>query len=134
MDTMAVVANIIGNQGVVRIFEKDSDKRVVVVGTQDARNIVIVPRDSKWWLRASRSINVGYVIKKTNKKSNNKSERFAHIMYWRCSINRLVSSSNIGIVIEDAVLVSYVSVKYILPTRCVESVTVTIQASSIISS
>ena len=66
---MAVVVDVVHNRGAVRIFEKDSDKRVVAVGTQDAGNMVIVLWDSKWWLRASGSVDVGYVIKKTDKKS-----------------------------------------------------------------
>lgn len=66
---MAVVVDVVDKRGAVRVFEKDSDKRVVAVGTQDAGNMVIVPWDSKWWLRASGSVVVGYVIKKTDTKS-----------------------------------------------------------------
>lgn len=69
---MAVVVDVVDKRGAVRVFEKDGDKRVVAVGTQDAGNMVIVPWDSKWWLRASGSVDVGYVVKKTDKKSDKK--------------------------------------------------------------
>lgn len=60
---MAVIVDVVNNRSAVRVFEKDSDKRVVAVGIQDAGNMVIVPWDTEWWLRASGSVDVGYVIK-----------------------------------------------------------------------
>ena len=59
---MAVVVDVIHNVGAIRIFEKDSDERVAAIGTKDAGNLVIVPWDSNWWLRASGSLKVAYII------------------------------------------------------------------------
>lgn len=62
---MAVVVDVVDKQGAIRIFEKGGDKRVGAVGTESAGNMVIVPWDSNWWLRASGSLKVGYIVEKS---------------------------------------------------------------------
>jgi len=64
-NTVAVVVDVVDNRGAIRIFEKGGDKFVDGVGTEEKGNIVIVPWNSNWWFRASGSLQVGYVVKRS---------------------------------------------------------------------
>lgn len=63
-ETVAVIVDVVNNQGAIRIYQKGSNKRVDAVGIEEAGNMVIVPWDSNWWFRASGSLRVGYIKKK----------------------------------------------------------------------
>ena len=49
------------NQGAIRVFEKEDDTYVNIVGTEEAGNMVIVPWKSTWWFRLSGSLRIGYI-------------------------------------------------------------------------
>jgi hypothetical protein len=56
--------DVIQNQGAIRIFERDSGEYVDGVGTEEAGYRVIVsPWQTSWRLRASGTIDVGYIKK-----------------------------------------------------------------------
>jgi len=58
---VAVVVDLVYNQGAIRVFEKAGDTYVNIVGTEEAGNLVIVPWESTWWFRVSGSLRVGYI-------------------------------------------------------------------------
>ena len=61
---MAVVVDVVNNQGAIRIFEKENDEYVNGVGTEEAGSLVIIPWDSNWRSRVSGSLRIGYVVVK----------------------------------------------------------------------
>lgn len=60
-NTVAVVVDLVHKQGAIRIFEKEDDTSVNIVGTEETGNRVIVPWESTWWFRVSGSLRVGYI-------------------------------------------------------------------------
>lgn len=60
-NTMAVIVNLVDDQGVVRMYKKESNIWVDTVGTEEAGYMVILPWQSTWWFRVSGSLRVGYV-------------------------------------------------------------------------
>jgi hypothetical protein len=64
-NTVAVVVDVGSNRGAIRIFEKEGGGYVNIIGMEEAGNQVIVPWDTNWWLRASGSLQVGYIVEKT---------------------------------------------------------------------
>lgn len=64
-NTAAIIVDLVRHRGAIRIFKKESDDYVSGVGLEDAGNFVIIPWESKWWLRPSGSLRIGYVTGKT---------------------------------------------------------------------
>lgn len=60
-NTVAIIVNLVDGQGAIRIYEKENDTYVDIVGTEEAGNIVIIPWQSTWWFRLSGSLRVGHV-------------------------------------------------------------------------
>lgn len=65
--TVAVIVNLVDGQGAIRTYEKENDAYVDIVGTEEAGNFVIIPWESTWWFRLSRSLRVGHVKAKYTK-------------------------------------------------------------------
>ena len=47
-NTVAVIVNLVDNQGIVRMYEKDTDKYVDMVGIEETGNMVILLWQSNW--------------------------------------------------------------------------------------
>ncbi len=60
-NTVAVIVDLVDDQGAIRMYEKESDTYVDMVGTEEAGNMVILPWQSTWWFRVSGSLRVGHV-------------------------------------------------------------------------
>ena len=45
-NTMAIIVNLVDGQGAIRIYEKENDTYINIVGIEEAGNIVIIPWQS----------------------------------------------------------------------------------------
>ncbi|KAI9749788.1 MAG: hypothetical protein M4579_006738 [Chaenotheca gracillima] len=64
-DTVALVIDIGQNQGAIQIVEKQANKYVDMVGTEEAGNMVMIPWNKDWWFYCIGSTRVGYIRTKT---------------------------------------------------------------------
>jgi hypothetical protein len=60
-DTVALVVNLVGNVGAIRIFETSSKKFVDMVGMEEAGKLIMIPWNSAWYISAAGSLPVGYI-------------------------------------------------------------------------
>ena len=64
--TVALVVDVRGGQGAIRIVNKEDNKHVDGVGPmKEAGNLVIVLWKNKWWYYAIGSVRVAHVEKKS---------------------------------------------------------------------
>lgn len=63
-DTIAILVDVRGRRGAIRIFKKSDKEYVDGVGTERSGNLVIVPWDPCWYFQAAGSLLVGYVVLK----------------------------------------------------------------------
>jgi len=68
-DTVAVIVDVSSNRGAIRIYEEAEGTRVGGIGMEEEGKQVIVPWNNSWWIRASGSLRVGYVIEKTERET-----------------------------------------------------------------
>lgn len=59
--TIAIVVDVISNQGAIRIFEKESGEYIDGVGTEEEGYRIIVPWHEDWRIRVSGNIEIGYI-------------------------------------------------------------------------
>ena len=59
-ETLAVIVDVVNNRGAMRIFEKEGGEYVDGVGLDDAGTLVIISWNSRWSLRASGVVRIGY--------------------------------------------------------------------------
>ncbi|KAL3480984.1 hypothetical protein BJX99DRAFT_219494 [Aspergillus californicus] len=59
--TIAIVVDVISNQGAIRMFGKEHGEFIDGVGTEEEGYRVIVPWHEDWKFRVSGSIDIGYI-------------------------------------------------------------------------
>ncbi|KAL4758411.1 uncharacterized protein BDW70DRAFT_141911 [Aspergillus foveolatus] len=59
--TIAIVVDVISNQGAIRIFTKESGEYIDGVGTEEEGYRIIVPWRENWRIRVSGNIDIGYL-------------------------------------------------------------------------
>ncbi|KAL4759748.1 uncharacterized protein BDW70DRAFT_139442 [Aspergillus foveolatus] len=59
--TLAIVVDVISNQGAIRIFTKESGEYIDGVGTEEKGYRIIVPWHDDWRIRVSGNIDIGYL-------------------------------------------------------------------------
>jgi len=62
-NTVAVVIDVGSNRGAIRIYE-EGGARVGAIGMEEEGNQVTVPWKNNWKIRASGSLQVGYIVEK----------------------------------------------------------------------
>ena len=67
LKTVAVVVNFVNDWGAICMYEKEGDKYVNIVETEEAGNMVIISWENTWWYRVSGSLWVEYIITKDAK-------------------------------------------------------------------
>lgn len=65
-NTVAIVIDVRNNRGAVYIHETQGGKHVDGVGTENSRNLVMVPWNSDWYYYSIGSIRLAYIGKKNS--------------------------------------------------------------------
>jgi hypothetical protein len=63
--TVAIVIDVRGNKGAIRIYEVSGRSFRGSVGLEEAGKMVIIPWDSGWYYSAAGSLPVGHIVEKT---------------------------------------------------------------------